>query len=113
MKFANPIARVRDEELSNGRRVWSIKVDRLSPLVLVASGEIAGRKLPEIVAIGAKMVVDHVENDSQTELMGGIHKLTKVVRRAVQARRGEQVHSVVAPTKVAHKVRERHQLNCG
>src|SRR5262249_46273361 len=57
------------------------------------------------------MVVNHVENYADVERVSPIDKRTHVVWRAVQLRRGEPMHAVVSPAKLARKRGHRHYLN--
>ena len=58
------------------------------------------------------MIINHVENHSQSDRVSAIHKATQVVRLAIEPGGGEQVDAVVAPTKAAGEIGQRHQLDC-
>jgi hypothetical protein len=56
------------------------------------------------------VVIDHIEDDGQAEGMRPVHEAAEIVRRAVEARRREQVHAVIAPAEAAGEFRDRHQF---
>ena len=64
-------------------------------------------------AVGAKVVVDHVEENGQPEAMCGIDEPPQVVGASVGARRGEERSVVVATAPPARKVGDGHQLHDG
>ena len=72
--------------------------------------EVALGELAQIVAVGAQMVVNHIEDHCDPEPVRLINKPAKVVRRAVEPCRGEQVHSVVAPAEAACEIGHWHHL---
>ena len=56
------------------------------------------------------MVVDDIENHAQAMLMRRIDEAAKIVGRAVEPRRREQIDAVVAPAEAALKLRDRHDF---
>src|SRR5690242_9033961 len=56
------------------------------------------------------MVVDHIENDGETALVGGVDETFERVLVAVSMVGRIQTHAVVAPIPAPWKVRDRHEL---
>ena len=109
--LANPVLDVGQHQLADRRGLRSIEVERLTPFVAVAVGEVLARKASQVVAIGPEVVVDHIEQDSKTMAVGLVHELPQIVRAAVQACRREPADAVVAPTELTGELRDWHQLN--
>src|SRR5205085_426934 len=90
VELLDPVAHVRQEELADVLRVMSVEVDGLAPLGLVSVGEVVFRELSEVVAVGAEVVVDNVEDDCQPESVCLVDEASKVFRLAVEARGRER-----------------------
>ena len=84
MELVDPVGRVGDEELTHRSGVGAVEVDRIAPLVGVAIGEVGLRKLAQVIAVGAEVVVDDVEDDADAGGMRGVDKAAEVVRRSVE-----------------------------
>jgi len=65
----------------------------------------------KIIAVGAEVVVDHVQDDSETSRMRRIDKALERVLVPIDVRRRKQVDAVVAPIPSAGKFRQRHQFD--
>ena len=76
----------------------------------MALGNIIGGELAEIIARRAEMVVNDVENHAQAMLMRRIDEAAKIVGRAIQPRRREQIDAVVTPAEAALKLGDRHDF---
>ncbi len=113
MELLDPVGGVAQEELADGARVVAVEVDRLSPLVLVAVGEVVGGERLEVVAIRPEVVVDDVEDDPEAGRVGAVDEAAEVVGRAVQPGRREQVDAVAAPAETAGELGDRHHLDGG
>ena len=59
------------------------------------------------------MVVDDIENDSDSHLVGGIHETLKGVGIAIVMGRRIKAHAVIAPIPQARTFRDRHYFNKG
>ncbi len=106
--FVDPVGGVGDEQLAH--LGGTVEMDRPAPLVRVQVGEVAGRELIEVVAVGAKVVVDHVEDDGEAELVRAVDEPAEVVRLAVETGGSEQVDTVVAPAEPPRELGDRHHL---
>ncbi len=66
VKFADPVAGVREEELADRRGVIAVEIDRLTPFARVLAAEIRRRELGEEITLGSQMMADDVEHDHQS-----------------------------------------------
>ncbi len=111
VELLDPVARVREEELADGRGVPAVEVDGGAPLGLVPFGEVVLRELREVVAVRPEVVVDHVEDDGDVLLMSFVDEAAQVVGLAVEPRRREEADAVVAPAEATREIGHRHQLD--
>src|SRR4051794_29633310 len=111
MKLIYPIRGIDRKELADGPAVFVVKVNRLSPFILMTISEVVFGKLLQVIAVGAEMVVHDVQNDANAKFVRAIYEFTQIIRAAVKASRGEEVHSVVTPAKAARKFCYRHNLD--
>ena len=74
-------------------------------------GEVVRGELAEIVAVGAEVVVDDVEDDGEAVAMRLVHEAAQVVGLAVDMRGGEEVDAVIAPAEAAGELGDRHHLD--
>ena len=81
------------------------------PIGRVAIAEITIGEGREVLLGRAVVVVDHVEDHADPEVMRPIHEASHVIGLAVEARRGKKVDPVVAPAKAARELGKRHQLD--
>src|SRR5438552_1295665 len=84
----DPVAGVGDEEVADRAAALAVEVDRFTPIGLVALALELWREGADVIAIGAEMVVDDVEDDAETEGVCAIDEGAHVVGRAVEAGRG-------------------------
>ena len=110
MELLDPVPRVGHKEFAHGATLLAVEVDGLAPLCRIPIGDIVGRKLGEIVTVGPEVIVDHVEDHTQSGGVGAIDEAAKVVRLAIEPRRREQVHAIVAPAEPAGEFGDRHDL---
>ena len=96
MELLEPIKRVVDHELADVSRIRAVVVDGSTPWRLVPLGE-QRRVAAEVVALGAEVVVDHVEEDHQPAPVGGVDESLEILRAAIGRVGREQVDAVVAP----------------
>ena len=111
VELLDPVAGVLDEELARRGGVVPVEVDGVAPLVLVAIGEVVGRKAPQVVLVRSDVVVDHVQNHADADGVRGGDEAAKVVRATVEAVGGPQVDAVVSPAETARGVGDRHELD--
>ena len=114
MKFVDPVAGIGDDELAHRRGIRAVEVDRLAPFVFVSIGEVVVGELREVVAVRAEVVVDHVENhtesrrDARDRRNGESHPAR---RRAASAQRGPRRRSPsrIDPVKSATGMTSKHR----
>src|ERR1700730_12933351 len=113
MILVDPIARIGDEEFARGAGIGTVEIDRLTPFVVVAIGEISRGEQFEIVSVRAEMVVDDVEDDGDPESMGAVDEATKIHRSAVEPGWCEEVDAVISPAEPAREFRHGHNFEAG
>src|SRR5688572_1595622 len=96
MVLLDPVGSICQDELAYWPRALPVEVDRLAPVVRVPICEVRLGEPLEVVAVGAQVVVDNVEDDAETHRMRPVHEAAEVVRPPVEPRRCEEVHPVVA-----------------
>ncbi|MNC56542.1 hypothetical protein D3C75_1061480 [compost metagenome] len=67
----------------------------------------------QVVAIGAEVVVDHVEDDGQPMAVGAVDQMLELFGRAVGGLGCVGQDAVVAPVAITGKLRQGHQLDGG
>src|SRR3569833_3027942 len=97
VKFLYPVAGVGEEDFADRPVIGAVEIDRIAPLGVIAIAEIVRRKLPEIIPVGADVVVHHIEYHAHTETMGAVLEAPKIVGGAVEPRGREEVYAVVSP----------------
>ncbi len=112
-EFLDPVERVVDEEIAHGTGIVAVEVDRCAPGRMVARVEEFRAVAVQVVAFGAEVVVNDVEEDHQVARMGGIDQALEVFGGTVGSVGGEGQHAIVAPAAAAGKVRDRHDLERG
>src|SRR5207248_8333067 len=90
MVFVDPVASIGEEKFAHRTGVIAIEIDRLTPFVIVAVGEISCRERVEVVTVRTEMVVDDVKDDSDAERVRPIDKVTKLIRLAIEPGRRQQ-----------------------
>ncbi len=110
MVALDPMPRVGDDQVPDGRLVV---VDRRAPVGAVALGRVRLREPRQIVAHRAEVVVDDVEYHAEPGGMCRVDEAHQILGPAVEMRRREPVHSVVAPASRARELVDRHHLDNG
>src|SRR5258708_7988845 len=87
-----------------------IEIERVSPASLVFVCEI-GAKLTEVIAFRPKMIVDHIDDNSDTPGVCGIDEGMKTRDTAIGILYGERIHAIVTPVAFAGKLRQGHELD--
>ena len=111
--LVDPVEGVVDEEVAHLALAGAIEVQRRPPRRAVHRREDRRRERGEVRAIGAKVVVDDVEQHRQAEAVRGVDERAQVVGSSIAARGGEQRRAVVSPVPSPWELRHRHQLDCG
>ena len=83
MEFAYPVSRIGQEVLSNGTTIGAIEVDGGTPFAVVSVGKVILRKLPEVISIRAKVVINDIEDNSQSGRMSPVNEASKVIGSSV------------------------------
>src|SRR6266478_3240199 len=65
MKLLDPVASISDEKFADRSCVWSIEIDRVSPIVFLLASQVIVGINAEIISIRAEVIIDNVENDTQ------------------------------------------------
>src|SRR3569623_1225647 len=110
VKFLYPVAGDGEEEFADRPVNGAVEIARIATLGGIAIAEIVRRKLPEIIPVGADVVVLHIEFHAHTETMGAFHEAPIIVGCAVEPRGREEVYAVVSPAVATGEVRDRHDL---
>src|SRR5208283_3523728 len=108
-----PAKCVLEEEGAHLVTLFAIEIDGRPPESLVAIREVIGGELGQVIAVGAEMVVDDVEEDGQSQPVRFINQVPEVIRPPVASCRGEQAYAVVAPVPAAGEVGHGHELDRG
>src|SRR4029077_20135831 len=85
VKLFHPVERVLREMISDGRRLWSVQIERGAPWGRMRGIEIVIGINTHVVAIRPEMVVDDIEKDGQPRPVRGIDQTSQVVRRSVRS----------------------------
>src|SRR5207244_751382 len=111
MKLLDPVAAVGDKKFAHRTRIRSVEINRITPIVFVFTSQIIIGVDAEIIPVGSKMVVNNIENYSQTQRMRAIDKCAQIVRSPIQVGRGEEIDSVVSPSEIPWKIGDWHHLD--
>src|SRR5258707_12426808 len=57
------------------------------------------------------MIVNDIQNYSQTQRVRAVDEIAQIIRSSVQACRGKEVDTIVAPSELSRKIRNRHHLD--
>jgi hypothetical protein len=109
--LSHPVHGILDEKASYLLAMLTIQVDALAPGTPVRVCKVVGAERVRICAVGAEVVVDHVEQHGQSVPMGGVNQRSKIIGCSVTARRCKQCNAVVPPVVVAGKVADGHDLD--
>ncbi len=110
MKLFDPVGSVFSHELANGATILTVEVEGVAPLIVILPREVIVGVAANVIAIGAEVVVNHVQNHADALLMCSVNKSAEIIGRAIEARRGEEIRPVVTPTKAAGKFRNGHHF---
>ncbi|EXF46710.1 hypothetical protein BAY1663_00874 [Pseudomonas sp. BAY1663] len=105
-----PHQRVIDEEVPY---FAAAEVDGIAPGGLLVMPEEVPSVAPQVVAVRAEVVVDHIEKHHQAQAVGRVDQVLELFRAAVGGFRRVGQDAVVAPVAVAGKFGDRHQFDGG
>ncbi len=107
---ADPHADVVEDHRAGGVAVVAVVVDGRAPVGPVALVEVVAEG-GEVVAVGAEVVVNHVEEDGHPLAVARLDESLEPLGTAVAVLRGERVDAVVSPASHAGKLADGHQLD--
>src|SRR5436309_9463196 len=110
MIIGDPFKRVGDEEAPDFIAVSIVKVQRRTPWRFVALAEVRS-ELRQTIPFRTDVVVDHIQDRSQTSLMTDIDQRLEAAGTAVRILNRVGKYAVIAPVSCSWKLRDRHQLN--
>src|SRR5512139_3171141 len=110
MKFLQPVDRILDQQRAHGSAVLPVEIDGRTPGGAVFGREVERTEGMEVRAIGAEVVVDHVEYHPEAMPMCRIDEAPEVVGTTVAACRCEQGGYVVSPVALPGEITDGHQL---
>ena len=113
MELLDPVERVLDDELAHRLAVLAVVIDGVAPGRLVALGEEARGVGGEVVPVGTKVIIDHVEEDHQPALVGGLDQRLEILRAAIAGIGRVGQDAVIAPVPPAGEIGDRHDLERG
>ena len=111
VELLHPEDRVFPEVIPHRAVVVAVEVERVAPRGFVRGIEVILGVRAEVVAVGAEVVVDGVEDHADPLGVRRVHQGAQVVRMAVGARGRVEEHAVVAPVPAAREVGQRHDLD--
>src|SRR5204863_9277242 len=109
----DPIAGISEEKFAHRTGIGAVEIDRLTPIVGIAIGEVSRRERGEVIPVRPEMVVDDIEDDGDAERVRGIDKPAEIVGLPIEPGRREKIDAVIAPAKAAGEFSHRHDLNAG
>ena len=83
MVFVDPVTRIGEKEFAYRLGVVAVEIERRAPVVGIASGEIGGRKLRQMIAVRADVVIDHIENNGNAGFVSVVDEAAEVVGPAI------------------------------
>ena len=104
-----PVTGVTDHVLADTGAVRAVVVDGIAPRGAVVIGEI-GSQPPQIIPLGAKVVVNHVHDHRQTFAVAGIDQALQALDPAVGMLRRPGIDAVVTPVAITGKLGDRQQF---
>ena len=105
-----PIQCVFDEESPHLVASYAVKVDGLTPGSLIAVRKV-GSVSTKVVAFRPEMVVNHVERNRETVVVGRVYQALERLWSAVGVLGSEEIDAIIAPIAGPGKLRDRHQFN--
>src|SRR5687768_9731326 len=70
-------------------------------------------ELAQIIAIRPDVIVNDVQNNTQSKRMGTVDECAQLIRSAVKSRRCKQIHTIVTPAEPAWEIGYGHQFKQG
>ena len=110
--IAEPHEGVVAEEAADFEAAAVFEIDGVAPRRVVCGGEV-GAEFREVVAGGAEVVVDDVEENGEPVGVAGIDEALEGIGPAVGFVRGEEIDAVVAPALDSGKGIDGHELDVG
>ena len=67
-----------DKEITDGSAFRTIKVDAVSPRSVMPVGKELRSITIQVIAFWTKVVIDHIQQNHDTAVMGGLHQVLEV-----------------------------------
>ena len=112
MKVAQKIDSVLNKVAAHLVATRAIKVDGIAPGRVIAVGEI-GAIVPQIIALGPQMVIDHIQDNGDARLVTGVDEAFEAKMTAIGILHGEGGHTVIAPVAFAGELGHGHEFDGG
>jgi hypothetical protein len=112
MILCNPVKGISDDEFSDLITPWTVEIDRRSPGSFVAIRTIRP-VIAAIISFRAKVVIDHIENHSQSLLVTFVDQPFQSPWPPIAVLRGVETGSIIPPISLPRELRDRHQFDTG
>ena len=112
VELAHPGAPILDDVTSDTGTPLAVEVHRGAPRRLVPVGAVRP-VFREVIALGAEVVVDDVEEDGEPGRVARVHQATEPARAAIGRLRSVEVDAIVTPVARARELGDWHQLDGG
>src|SRR5258708_38969129 len=85
MIFSQPVERIINEEIPDNPVFRAVEVDAVAPWRAVTIGKKLWRVGPKIISFRAKMVVNNIQQNYHSSLVGSFNQLVEVIGPTVSA----------------------------
>ncbi len=109
VELLDPIDGVPHDVVAHHGAVFVIQSRCVSPHRLMPLGNITPKRM-QIISLGAKVVINHVQHHGQAALMRRVDQLLKLLGRAKRVAGGVKVGAVITPVPAAGRLGHRHQF---
>lgn len=109
-KVVNPLPDTLEHPVAHRLGVIAVEIERWSPRGRIAIREV-GTELVEVVALGAEMIENDVENHRDSPTVSRVDETLESLGSAIAVLGGKGVHAVITPAASAGKLRHRHDLD--
>jgi hypothetical protein len=111
--FLQPIERIVEEEVAHHAAAFTIHIDPGAPWCRVAIGKEALGVGVKIVSGWAEVIVDHIEEHHEAQLVRPLDETLEILRAAIGCVRGIRQDAVIAPVPPARELADRHEFDRG
>jgi hypothetical protein len=110
MVLYHPVKGISDDEFSDLITPWAVEIDRRSPGSFVAIRTIRP-VIAAIISFRAKVVIDHIENHSQSLLVTFVDQPFQSPWPPIAVLRGVETGSIIPPISLSRELSDRHQFD--